>query len=283
MLKLIQLELLKTLTRKRTLVPLAAVGAAVALAALGFHHAPMRHVLRMLELFGHKVAGKEQILNGYFLCSRMMYPFIFVFIPVFVANFSGELVAGEIQSGTMRMVLSRPVERWKLYAAKQAVAWGYTLALVLALAAFSSSVGILAFGTGDLYDADVDGLRFRGVTVLPASMAAGRLFLAYLVSAYGLCSVASLAMFVSALSSSGAAATVVTCAVYFGLVVLRMVPSLDALHSYLLVTHIEAWRMLLAPEVRWGDFARSLIYLAAATAHFSLSGMIAFSLRDVKV
>lgn len=282
MLKLLGPEFIKTFTRKRTIVPLAAIGVAVMLSAVGFHYAPMKMLLRMLEMFGHKVASKEEVLNGYLLCSRMMYPFIFVFIPVFVANFSGELVAGEIQAGTMRMVLSRPVERWKLYAAKQAVAWAYVFVLVAALAAFSASVGLLAFGAGDLYDAELDGFRFRGVTVLPARMVPQRLFFAYLVSGYGLCSVASLAMFVSALSSNGASATVVACAAYFGLVVLRMVPSLEAIHSFLLVTHVEAWRMLLAPEVRWGDFARSLVYLTAATAHFSLSGMIAFSLRDIE-
>ena len=282
MLKLIGLELVKTFTRKRTVVPLAAIGAAVVLSAVGFHYAPMKMMLRMLEVLGHKVAGKEQLLNGYLLCSRMMYPFIFVFIPFFVASFSGELVGGEIQAGTMRMVLSRPVERWKLFAAKQVVAWAYVLVLVLTLAAFSVSVGVLAFGTGDLYDAQVDGLRFGGVSVLPAQMVPRRLFFAYVVSAYGLCSVASLAMLVSALSSNGATATVVACAVYFGLVVLRMVPSLEGIQSYLLVTHVESWRLLLAPEVRWGDFARSLVYLTAATAHLSLSGMVAFSLRDIE-
>jgi ABC-2 type transport system permease protein len=70
---------------------------------------------------------------------------LFLF-PLVVAIFAGETVAGEASWGSLRYLLARPIPRWRVLAAKTAVAAGYcTAAIILAVVA-SLATGLLAFG-----------------------------------------------------------------------------------------------------------------------------------------
>jgi ABC-2 type transport system permease protein len=67
-------------------------------------------------------------------------------LPLAVAIFAGESVAGEASWGSLRYLLARPVPRWRVLGAKAAIAAGFSIAAVLIVVLMSLLTGVIAFG-----------------------------------------------------------------------------------------------------------------------------------------
>src|SRR5690348_13152269 len=72
-----------------------------------------------------------------------------VFLPVAVAVFAGDAVAGEAAGGTLRYLLVRPVGRTRLLVAKLVSVIAFVLLAVVVVAAVGYVVGRLLLGGGD--------------------------------------------------------------------------------------------------------------------------------------
>src|SRR5262245_11144518 len=79
----------------------------------------------MLWLFRNNHDGISRLLsnNGYvpdeFISALtasmiMLAPQLLLLMPLYVALIGGDLVAKEYEDGTLRMILSRPISRWRL-------------------------------------------------------------------------------------------------------------------------------------------------------------------------
>ena len=90
--------------------------------------------------------GEEENLNGFLFIATAIQASVTGIIPVFLILFSSILVAGEATTGTMRLILSRPVSRFQFLMAKMITALGY-VALLLGLSfAISFLIGWLKYG-----------------------------------------------------------------------------------------------------------------------------------------
>ena len=67
-------------------------------------------------------------------------------LPLAVAIFAGESVAGEASWGSLRYLLARPVSRWRVLGAKAALAAAFSIAGVLIVVLVSLTTGVIAFG-----------------------------------------------------------------------------------------------------------------------------------------
>jgi ABC-2 type transport system permease protein len=67
-------------------------------------------------------------------------------LPLAVAIFAGESVAGEASWGSLRYLLARPVPRWRVLGAKAAVAAAFSIAAVVTVVLISLATGVIAFG-----------------------------------------------------------------------------------------------------------------------------------------
>jgi ABC-2 type transport system permease protein len=67
-------------------------------------------------------------------------------LPLAVAIFAGESVAGEAAWGSLRYLLARPVPRWRVLAGKAALAAAFSIAAVLIVVLVSLATGVIAFG-----------------------------------------------------------------------------------------------------------------------------------------
>ncbi len=88
--------------------------------------------------------------------SGFAYPFVamnterFFILPLIVAMFAGETLAGEASWGSLRYILASPVSRKSLFATKTAVSAMEMLAAIVLLPALSLMAGIMASGAGPL-------------------------------------------------------------------------------------------------------------------------------------
>jgi ABC-2 type transport system permease protein len=84
--------------------------------------------------------------SGFTLPLIAISAFVLFLLPLGVAVFAGEAVAGEASWGSLRYVLARPVSRAKVLAVKAGVAGSLSLAAVLVVPAVSLLAGALVFG-----------------------------------------------------------------------------------------------------------------------------------------
>jgi ABC-2 type transport system permease protein len=159
-------------------------------------------------------------------------------LPLGVAVFAGEAVAGEAAWGSLRYVLIRPVSRTRVLAAKATVAAGFSIGAVLVAGVCSAATGVLAFGWRPLTVLDLQHttpFHVAAATFSPLA-ALGQLALAGLIVVVLLSSTFAFALLVSTMTSRPFAA--VAGGVGLGLVsrALDNVPGLHALGSWLPLT-----------------------------------------------
>ena len=88
------------------------------------------------------------LVNGY-MVSYLVLNFLWVHVPLLIVIVTGDLLAGEANAGTFRILLTRPVSRFSLVTAKYIAAFVYTLVIVIFLAMLSIGLGLLIFGKGE--------------------------------------------------------------------------------------------------------------------------------------
>ena len=76
-------------------------------------------------------------------------------LPLAVAIFAGECVAGEASWGSLRYLLARPISRWRVLGAKAALAAAFSIAAVLIVVLVSVLTGVIAFGWHSLTVVDL--------------------------------------------------------------------------------------------------------------------------------
>src|SRR5680860_1287082 len=86
--------------------------------------------------------------NGLFLVFTALVATLPVFLPLAVSVVSGESVAGEASTGTLRYLLAAPVHRTRLLAVKLVAIVVYALVATLTVAAVGLIVGGVLFGLG---------------------------------------------------------------------------------------------------------------------------------------
>ena len=140
---MILVELVKMLRRPRTWVTLALLNALPTLVA----------VLLAVTDIGPQPGEGPAFLSAV-LSDGTLFPLaalaivLPLFMPVAVALYAGESVAGEAQAGTLRYVLVRPVGRTRLLVAKLVSIMAFVLVAVAVVAVVAYVVGVLLLGDG---------------------------------------------------------------------------------------------------------------------------------------
>lgn len=211
--------------------------------------------------------------NGVFAAFAALTIELGLFLPMGIAMVSGDAVAGEAQSGTLRYLLAVPVGRTRLLAVKYValVVTGIFGAVVVALTGVVA--GVLAFGTGPL-------TTLSG-TQIPLGDGVWRLVLSVLYVSAGLAALAAIGLFVSTLTEQPIAVTVVVMVVAAGSWILDSIPQLSAVHPWLLVDRWLSFADLMRQPPEWGTVVTGLGVDAAYALVFLLAAWASFSGRDV--
>jgi ABC-2 type transport system permease protein len=211
--------------------------------------------------------------NGLFVPLAALGVEIGMFLPLAIAMLSGDAVAGEANLGTLRYLLTVPVNRTRLLAVKYAslclgALWG-----VLTVAVPGAAVGIALFGVGPM-------TTLSG-TQLELGQAVWRVVLACLYLTAALAALAAVGLFVSTLTEQPIAAAIAVMIFTILSWILDAVPQLAWLHPWLLVHRWMAYVDLLRDPIYWDGMLRGLGTDAAYAVVFWLAAWARFTTRDV--
>ena len=274
--KILSIEIFKIFNRKRSYIGFIAVLVMVLLVLLAFHYEG-----RQLFSFITKNLESTFILQGNIVNGNMfaylVLKSLWVHFPILVALVTGDLISGEEQSGTLRLVLSRPVSRTALVTAKFVSGIVYVSLLVLFMAMLSIGLGYLFFGKGDLL------VLMNTVNVFPSEDVLWRLSAGYLFGIVSMSTIAALSIFLSALTGNSLTAILGTIAIAIVLTFISLfdIPFLSSLKPFLFTSYTSSWQNFFmydqnALTTPW-DLSVLLLYIAG----FYFATVLYFNRKDI--
>lgn len=237
---LLQFELFKTFKKPRTYIAFGAIAAIVFLIQLALLINGKEYVQFILSSIDDTlVIPYEKITNGYWICFAILN-LLLIHVPILVALVAGDIIAGEANAGTLRLLLTKPISRTKLMLIKFLACVIYTLLLLVWMAFLALFISILLFGTNDLVIAK----EFELVQIQKADVL-WRYFAAFGFASVALIVVAALSFFLSSISENSIGPIVATVSIIIVLTILSemRIPIYDnTVKPYLFTTHMLGWK-----------------------------------------
>ncbi len=271
-------ELWKLFGKKRTYIGFGAFLLAQNAMLLLFRFTHwQRNVERMLAGNGYIAS---EYMSALTVAVVMLIPQILLLMPLYTALVGGDLVAKEAEDGTLRMILCRPISRFRLLFVKWVAGMIFSASLVLVLGATALLFARFWF-------------PWRGMFVLslwPESifnlMSPGEGLKLYICSHFLMTLNANvilgLAFMFSCFNMKPAAATILALSFLFINLVIEHLPFIEAYQEYFLLYHFRAWLLAYADPIPWPRVVGSLCVLLAFQVTTFLIGAAAFQARDIK-
>lgn len=193
--------------------------------------------------------------NGLFVALAALTIEMALLLPLAVSLVSGDSIAGEAHTGTLRYLLTVPVGRRRLLLTKYLSVVVYVVAATLVVTAVGVIAGLVLFGGGSM--------TTMSGTSLGAFPALLRVVLAALYLAVGLSALAAVGLLVSTLTEQPLAAMLVTVVFSTASFILDSIPQVGWLHPYLVTHQWAAFADLFRAPIAWTNMVHGL-YLALA-------------------
>ena len=238
--KLLQIELFKIFKRPRTYISFAAIAAMILIIQLGLKFDGKSYLqLMMSSVSDSFYIPYGMILNGY-LVAFVILNTLLIHVPLLVALVAGDIVAGEANMGTLRLLITKPVSRTQLMLVKFFASVIYTIMLLCmdGLAGFIFKYVI--FGTNDMLI-----VRNNVIEQIERTDILWRYIAAFGYAAIALSTVAALAFLLSVFAENSIGPIVSTISIVIVLTILSemKIPIYDnTVKPYLFTSHMLAWK-----------------------------------------
>jgi ABC-2 type transport system permease protein len=243
----------------------------------------------LLFRFGHGHADFERLLagNGYLaqeyisaltVSVIMLLPQLWLLMPLYVALVGGDLVAKEVEDGTIRMVLSRPISRFRLLLVKWLAGGIFSAVLVLVLGGTALGLARIWFPWKGMFVF----LPNEVFSVLSAQEGFKLYLWSHLFMTLNASVVLGIGFMFSCFNMKPAAATILALSVMFMNIVMEHIQFFERYQDYLLTHHFHAWYSVFAQPIPWAQTSQSLCVLLAVNFTTFLIGAAAFQARDIE-
>jgi ABC-2 type transport system permease protein len=211
--------------------------------------------------------------NGFFVALAALTAELPLFLPLAVAAISSDTIAGEANLGTLRYLLTVPVQRTRMVAVKYAAVVIFAFVATLLVAVVGLLIGLALFGGGPV--------TLLSGTEIGLGPALARLLAICAYIGAGLCALGAIGMFVSTLTEQPIGGTIAVVMLNVISFILDSIPQVDWLHPYLLTHWWTSFGDLLRDPVATHDIWRGLLSAAAYAVVFWTAAWARFSSRDV--
>ena len=275
--QLIKIELFKIFKKPRTYIAFAAIAAIIFLIQLALYVDGKTYLSFVMQSLESTFDINGTILNGYFICYFILQTLL-VHVPLLIALVAGDIVAGEANMGTLRLLLTKPVSRTGLMLGKFIAVAIYTLLLLIFMAVLSLVVSIFVFGTGDLII-----LKSNMVVVLDNTDVLWRYFAAFGFAALAMITVASLAFLLSIFAENSIGPIVSTMSIIILLTILTTmdIPFFNAIKPFLFTNHMLNWKGFFENPVDYREVLKSASVLLLHITFFVSLAIVIFRKKDI--
>lgn len=275
---MLRIELYKIFHRPRTYISFLIMTAVTFLIQLAMYVDGDTFVSFALQGVGEQFAISGNVLNGY-LITYLVLQSLLIHIPLLVALVAGDVLAGEANSGTMRLLLTKPVSRAGVVLTKYFASLVYAFLLLVWLAVVGLGLSVLVFGTGDMIN-----LKSDAFVMLLENDVMWRYMLAFGFAALAMATVAALSVFLSVFADNSIGPIIGTMGVIVVLTIFANleIPMFNAVKPYLFTTHMIAWKGFFDNPVPYDAILHSVIMLVVYIVLFITATIIVFNKKDIQ-
>ena len=273
----LQSELLKMFARKRTYIGFGAF-LFVEILVLVLWQLPggQRWMRHMIERNGGVF---DRYFSGLTLAVIMLAMTVFLLGALYLALVGGDVVAKEVEDGTMRMTLCRPVSRERVLLVKYGATVIYTFALIFFIGLTALGTATMVRGNGGLFVVIPEEKLLALYDFRPG-------LLRYLAGlpcyAMSLLTISTLAFLLSCWNMKPATATITAITVFFIDWICHFMPYFESYRPWMMTTHMTTWLNIFRSPIPWEKMAEDYAYLLAIDATLLIAGLAVFHRRDFK-
>ena len=273
----LQIELFKIFKRPRTYIAFVAIAAIVVLIQLAFYVDGESYIQFMLQTISESFNIEGKILNGYLICYVILQTLL-IHVPLLIALIAGDMIAGEANMGTLRLLISKPISRGSLMLSKFLAGTMYTLLLLVWMAFLSMLVSLIIFGVGDLMI-----FKSEEIVILKSGDIMWRFYCCFGFAAIAMTTVASLAFLLSifADNSIGPIITTMSIIIVFTILTSMDLPLFKSMKPYIFTSHMLGWKGFLDDPINYDSVMKSAGILILHIVFFVSAAIMIFKKKDV--
>lgn len=236
--KLLKIELFKIFKRPRTFISFGAVAVLVGIIQFGLKVDGDTYIKFMLHDVSVTLDVQGKVLNGYFVCFVILQ-LLLIHIPLLITIIAGDLISGEANMGTLRLLLTKPLSRTEVLIAKFGAVTIYSLLLLIWMAILSLLLSLYIFGSGDLLN-----LKSDYIVQLKSFDIFWRYLAAFGFASIAMLTVASLAFLLSVFAENSIGPIVATMSIIILFTILSTldIPVFNAVKPFLFTTYMIGWK-----------------------------------------
>ena len=219
----------------------------------------------------------SQVLdNGTLFAAAALALDLVPLLPLCVLIVAGDAIAGEVNAGTLRYLLTRPVSRSKLLTAKLTAIVVYVIGAVVTVAVAGYIAGIILFKHSGSIS------TISGGEPLTSTQTALRIVLAVLYVGVSMLGVAAFALLLSSIVDNPLGAALGGFAVLVASTTLDALDAAGAAQPYLPTHYWLSFVDLFRNPILWRDIERGLLLQAVYVAVMLGAAWAYFTTRDIK-
>jgi ABC-2 type transport system permease protein len=204
-----------------------------------------------------------------------------VFLPLAVAVYAGDAIAGESATGTLRYLLVRPVSRLRLLSAKLSALAVYIVLAMIIVVVFSLVIGIALFGVGaEAVGRPGSVTSLSGASLDPSELAV-RMLAAVGYIVVSMLGFGTIALFWSTLSDSALGAALASLAVLIASSIMQTLDAAAPLKPYLPTNYWLSWIDFFRDPIFWDNIDKGLLLQAGYIVVFFGASWANFATKDI--
>ena len=274
---ILKIELFKIFKRPRTYISFVAIAAIIVLIQLALFLVGETYLRFMLQSIESTFNIEGKIMHGYLICYIILQTLL-IHVPLLIALIGGDMIAGEANMGTLRLLISKPVSRTNLLLSKFTATGVYTLLLLIWMAFLSLLLSILVFGTGDLMI-----FKSQQIVILKSTDVMWRYFAAFGFAAIAMLTVAALSFFLSLFAENSIGPIVTTMSIIIVSTILTTMdlPLFNTIKPFLFTSHMLGWKGFFDDPVNYAAVLKSAGILIMHIIGFVGAAVLVFRKKDV--
>lgn len=236
--KLLQIELYKIFRRPRTYISFAAITALIGVIQLGLTMDGEAYIDFLMSSLKDTFEFDGKILNGYLVC-YVILQLLLIHVPLLIALIAADMISGEANMGTLRLLLTKPVSKTSFMLAKFFASATYTFLLLVWIAFLALGGSIFLFGTDDMLLQ-----KTSYVVQIAQDDVFWRYTGAFCFAFLSMLTVTALGFFLSnfAENSIGPIVTTMSIIIVFTILSTMTIPLFQKIQPYLFTTHMVNWK-----------------------------------------
>jgi ABC-2 type transport system permease protein len=244
---------------------------------LAFYADGQEYVDFMLQTLSTSFSVDGKILNGYLICFIVLQTLL-IHIPLLIALVGADMIAGEANMGTLRLLASKPVSRTAIVVAKFIATAFYTLLLLIWMAILSLFLSIVVFGVSDLMI-----FKSEQIVILDQGDVMWRYYAAFGFAMIAMTTVAALSLLLSmfADNSIGPIISTMSIIILFTILTTMDLPLFNSLKPFLFTSHMLGWKGFFDDPVDYRNVLGSAIILIAHIIVFVTASVMIFRRKEI--